>query len=60
MAPARQEVAHDSAVKLFQWRGRTSKREFRRRFIELMHDAAPHVKYLPSAQDELDLTAKGR
>jgi hypothetical protein len=46
-------------MKLVQWRGRTSKQEFRKRFIELMRDAAPQVRYVESAQDELDLSIEG-
>jgi uncharacterized protein YtpQ (UPF0354 family) len=46
-------------VKLFQWRGRTSTKEFRKRFIEMMNAAAPHVKYVEASQDDLDLSVEG-
>jgi hypothetical protein len=46
-------------VKLFQWRGRTSKKEFRKRFIELMREAAPQVRYAESDKNDLDLSIEG-
>jgi hypothetical protein len=52
--PALSKVAHDTRVKLFQWRGRTSKKEFRKRFIELMREAAPQIKVVESPDDDLD------
>jgi hypothetical protein len=53
------KVAHDSAVKLFQWRGRTSKPEFCKLFVERMRAAAPQIRYAVSDTDELDLTVEG-
>lgn len=46
-------------MKLFQWRGRTSKKEFRKRFIELMREAAPQIRYVESDKDDLDLSMEG-
>ena len=46
-------------MQLFQWRGRTSKKEFRKRFIELMRRTAPQVRYVESEKDELDLSVEG-
>lgn len=46
-------------MKLFQWRGRTSKKEFRKRFIELMRETAPQVRYIESDSDDLDLAMEG-
>lgn len=46
-------------MKLFQWRGRTSKKEFRKRFIELMRETAPQVRYIESDTDDLDVSIEG-
>jgi hypothetical protein len=46
-------------VKLFQWRGRTSKKEFRKRFIELLRESTPQARYIESDKDDLDLSIEG-
>jgi len=46
-------------VKLFQWRGRTSKKEFRRRFIQLLRESAPNLRYIESDKDDLDVLIEG-
>ena len=53
------KVAHHNVVKLIPWRGRTSKKEFRKRFIALMREHAPHLHYVESREDELDVCVEG-
>jgi hypothetical protein len=39
---------------IFKWRGRVSRKDFRRRFIEAMSLAAPQVRCTESTEDDLD------
>jgi uncharacterized protein YtpQ (UPF0354 family) len=44
---------------IFKWRGRVSKSEFRRQFVETLRDEAPQLECTPSEGDELEITISG-
>jgi len=44
---------------IFKWRGRVSKSEFRRQFVESLRDEAPHLECALSEGDELEITVSG-
>ncbi|MBC8026865.1 MAG: hypothetical protein H7Y89_12800 [Steroidobacteraceae bacterium] len=46
-------------MKLFKWRGRISKPEFRKRFIEATKADAPHLQVRESDKDVLDVIIEG-
>jgi uncharacterized protein YtpQ (UPF0354 family) len=45
-------MLHDSAVKIFQWRGRVSKKEFRKEFMAMVTAAAPQARCVEVPDDE--------
>ena len=46
-------------MKLFQWRGRVSRKEFRKEFLAAVIKAAPHVRCAEVADDELAFRIEG-
>src|SRR5688572_6209119 len=45
-------MAHDSAVKVFQWRGRVSKKDFRKEFMAAVIAAAPQARCVEVPDDD--------
>jgi hypothetical protein len=50
-------MAHDSAVKVFQWRGRVSKKDFRKEFMAAVIAAAPQARCVEVPDDPHAVTA---
>ena len=44
---------------IFQWRGRVSKKEFRKQFVERLQQDAPQLQCILSDADELEVTVAG-
>jgi uncharacterized protein YtpQ (UPF0354 family) len=45
-------MAHDNAVKLFQWRGRVSRKDFRKEFMAAVIAAAPQARCVEVPEDD--------